>query len=360
MSNSTSIATLDARARDIFRQIVETYLSTGEPVGSRTLSKQRLNLSPASIRNVMADLAAAGLLNAPHISAGRIPTQQGLRLFVDSFLEVGNLSETERKDIENRIAGSGNTLENALSEASEMLSGLAGGASIIATPRRDSALKHIELVALGQNQALVVMVSADGDVENRVISIPTGTPAGALIEATNFLNARLRGRTLAQASESVLEELRNDRAALDEAAARLIEGGIAEWSGEDPERGRALIVRGRANLLTDAQATADLERVRKLFDDLENKKELIQVLDLVKDAEAVRIFIGSENPLFSLSGSSLIIAPYMNAERKVAGALGVIGPTRLNYARVIPVVDYTARVVGRLLDDRARRGGEGR
>jgi hypothetical protein len=237
---------------------------------------------------------------------------------------------------------------------------LAGGASIVATPHRDSPLKHIELVAVAAGQALVVMVSEDGDIENRIISTPLGLPATALLEATNFLNARVRGRTLSQAAESVLEELKRDRAALDDAAARLIEGGIAEWSGEDPERGPSLIVRGRANLLTDPQATADLDRVRRLFDDLENKKELIQILDLAKDAQAVRIFIGSENPLFSLSGSSLIIAPYMNAERKVTGALGVIGPTRLNYARIIPVVDYTARVVGRLLDERNRRGGDGR
>jgi heat-inducible transcriptional repressor len=360
ISTPALIAALDARARDIFRQIVETYLETGEPVGSRTISKQGASLSPASIRNVMADLAAAGLLDAPHISAGRVPTQQGLRLFVDSFLEVGNLSETERRDIEQRIAGTGRSIDDALSEASEMLSGLAGGASIIATPRHDSALKHIELVSVAPGQALVVMVSENGDIENRIISTPLGLPATALLEATNFLNARVRGRTLAQAAESVLEELKRDRAALDEAAAKLIEGGIAEWSGEDPERGRALIVRGRANLLTDPQATADLDRVRRLFDDLENKKELIQILDLAKDAQSVRIFIGSENPLFSLSGSSLIIAPYMNAERKVTGALGVIGPTRLNYARIIPVVDYTARVVGRLLDERSRRGGDGR
>lgn len=360
ISTPTSIAALDARAREIFRQIVETYLQTGEPVGSRTLSKQGANLSPASIRNVMADLSTAGLLDAPHISAGRIPTQQGLRLFVDSFLEVGNLSENERRDIESRIAGSGRSIDDALSEASEMLSGLAGGASIVATPHRDSPLKHIELVSVAAGQALVVMVSEDGDIENRIISTPLGLPPTALLEATNFLNARVRGRTLGQAAESVLEELKRDRAALDDAAARLIEGGIAEWSGEDPVRGPSLIVRGRANLLTDPQATADLDRVRRLFDDLENKKELIQILDLAKDAQAVRIFIGSENPLFSLSGSSLIIAPYMNAERKVTGALGVIGPTRLNYARIIPVVDYTARVVGRLLDERSRRGGEGR
>jgi len=354
----TGLADLDARSREIFREIVESYLTTGDPVGSRTLSKRGIHLSPASIRNTMADLAALGLLDAPHASAGRAPTHAGLRMFVDGLLEIGDLTSTERKDIEQRIAGSGRDTSSVLSEASALLSGLAGGAGVVMTPAREAALKHVEFIAVGPFQALAVLVFEDGTIENRLMATPSGMTASALQEASNFLSARLIGRTLSEAKSSVLDELSRTRAALDEAAAKVIEEGLAEWSGEDPQAGRKLIVRGRANLLTDPGSADDLERVKRLFDDLERKQDLISILDLARDADAVKIFIGSENPLFSLSGSSLIVAPYMNADRKVIGALGVIGPTRLNYARVIPMVDYTARVVGRLLDQRA--SGHGR
>mgnify|MGYP000856830510 CR=1 FL=1 len=354
----TGLADLDARSREIFREIVESYLTTGDPVGSRTLSKRGIHLSPASIRNTMADLAALGLLDAPHASAGRAPTHAGLRMFVDGLLEIGDLTSTERKDIEQRIAGSGRDTSSVLSEASALLSGLAGGAGVVMTPAREAALKHVEFIAVGPFQALAVLVFEDGTIENRLMATPSGMTASALQEASNSLSARLIGRTLSEAKSSVLDELSRTRAALDEAAAKVIEEGLAEWSGEDPQAGRKLIVRGRANLLTDPGSADDLERVKRLFDDLERKQDLISILDLARDADAVKIFIGSENPLFSLSGSSLIVAPYMNADRKVIGALGVIGPTRLNYARVIPMVDYTARVVGRLLDQRA--SGHGR
>ncbi len=346
---------LDTRARDIFREIVEQYLATGEPVGSRTVSRLGgVQLSPASIRNTMADLADLGLLDAPHISSGRIPTHAGLRLFVDGFMEVGALSETERREIDHRIGRTPGGVAEVLNEASELLSGFAGGAGLVASPAREAKLKHVELVQTGPGEALVILVGDDGDVENRLIATPPGMTAASLIEATNFLNARLKGRTLAETKEAVLEEVRRDRASLDAAAARLVQDGLADWGGGEREH-RALIVRGRANLLQDQSAFADLERVRRLFDDLERKSDLIQILDLARDAKSVRIFIGAENPLFSLSGSSMIIAPYANAGRKVMGALGVIGPTRLNYARVIPVVDYTARVLGKVLEERARK-----
>jgi heat-inducible transcriptional repressor len=348
------LSVLDARSREIFREIVEAYLETGDPVGSRTLSKRgAVSLSPASIRNTMADLAALGLLDSPHAMAGRQPTQLGLRFFVDSLLEVGDLNDDERREIDARLARSNASLDETLARASEMLSGLAGGAGLVLTPAHEAPVKHAELVSIGPGQALVVLVFEDGAVENRVLSTPPGLTPAALVEATNYLNSRFKGKTLSEARAAVAETLAHDRAALDAAAASLVQGGLAEWSGEDAQAGRALIVRGRANLLQDTQAVGDLERVRRLFDDLEKGADLVQLLDLAGQAESVRIFIGSENPMFSLSGSSLIVAPYMNAERKVVGALGVIGPTRLNYARVIPVVDYTARVVGRLLDTRS-------
>ncbi len=356
MASVPDLSILDARSREIFREIVEAYLATGEPVGSRTLSKLGgVALSPASIRNTMADLASLGLLDAPHAMAGRRPTQQGLRFFVDSLLQLGDVAEDEKREIDARIAQAGRGRGEVLNAASELLSGLAGGAGLVVAAEREAPVRHAEIVSIGPQQALLILVFEDNQVENRLINTPPGLPPAALVEATNYLNARFRGKTLAQARAEAGEALLRDRAALDQAAASLVEGGLVEWSGEDPLAGRALIVRGRANLLQDSQAVADLERVRRLFDDLEKSKELVQVLDLAKAGEAVRIFIGSENPLFSLSGSSLIVAPYMNAERQVVGALGVIGPTRLNYARVIPVVDYTARVVGRVLDGRGER-----
>ncbi len=353
---SSDLSSLDGRAREIFREIVESYLTTGEPVGSRTLSKLAgVGLSPASIRNTMADLASLGLLEAPHAMAGRLPTQMGLRFFVDSLLQLGDVPPDEKREIDARIAAAGSNPQDVMGAASDLLSGLAGGAGLVVTPERDAPVRHAEIVGIGPGQALLVLVFEDNQVENRIINTPADLPSGALSEAANYLNARFKGRTLAEARAAAADSLARDRAALDQAAAGLVEKGLVEWSGEDPTLGRSLIVRGRGNLLQDQQAIADLERARKLFDDLEKTRELIQVLDLAKAGDAVRVFICSENPLFSLSGSSLIVAPYMNAERKVVGALGVIGPTRLNYARVIPVVDYTARVVGRVLDGRGER-----
>jgi len=352
---ASALALLDARSREIFREIVEAYLESGEPVGSRTLARRgHSGLSPASIRNTMADLATLGLLDSPHAMAGRRPTHLGLRFFVDSLLEIGGLDDNDRHDIEGRIASAGRSREDVLGAASDLLSGLAGGAGVVTTPsREEAALKHAEFVAIGGAQALGVLVFEDGSVENRILATPPGMTPAALAEAGNFLSARFKGRTLSEMRGEVATEIDQEKARLDAAAAALVQGGLAEWSGEDPAQGRSLIVRGRANLLQDAQAQGDLERVRQLFDDLEKSRELVQLLDLARDAQSVRIFIGAENALFSLSGSSVIVAPYMNAERKVIGALGVIGPTRLNYARIIPVVDYTARVVGRLLDGRS-------
>ena len=343
-----TLAELDARARDIFRRIVESYLETGEPVGSRTLSRGGVHLSPASIRNTMQDLTELGLLGAPHVSAGRLPTHAGLRLFVDGLLEVGDVSEEDRLNIEARLSAKGRSFDEAMNEASVILSGLAGGAGVVVTPVREAGVKHVEFVALGADQALAVMVFDDGAVENRLMRRPVGVTPAALQEASNFLNSRLRGRTLAEARLDVSGELSRARRELVSAAARLIEEGLAAGGGGAGDA-RALIVRGRANLLSDPGVAADLERVRMLFDDLEQKEQLIGVLDNVREAEGVRIFIGAETRLFSLSGSALIAAPYMSGKQKVLGAIGVIGPTRLNYARVIPLVDYTARALGRLM-----------
>ena len=347
LSPGPSLAELDERARDIFRRVVEGYLETGEPVGSRTLSKGGVHLSPASIRNTMQDLTQLGLLGAPHVSAGRVPTHAGLRLFVDGLLEVGDVAEEDRRNIEARLSAKGRNFEEALNEASAILSGLAGGAGIVVTPVRDAGVKHVEFVALSADQALAVMVFEDGVVENRLMRLAAGVTPSSLQEASNFMNARLRGRTLGEAGLEIRRELEAARRQLNEAAARLVEDGMAAWSGGDGAD-RALIVRGRANLLGDRETLDDLERVRMLFDDLEQKEQLIGLLDDVRDAQGVRIYIGAETRLFSLSGSAVIAAPYMTGRQKVLGAIGVIGPARLNYARVIPLVDYTARVLSQV------------
>lgn len=348
---SLSLPELDGRAREILRRVVETYLETGEPVGSATLSQAMslsgLRLSSASIRNTMHDLAQLGLLGSPHASAGRAPTHAGLRLFIDGLLEVGDLGETERRAIETRLFAKSRSLEEALNEASSILSGLASGAGIVTAPARDGGVKHVEFVALSPEQTLAVMVFEDGSVENRLMPHPPGLTQSALVEASNFMNSRLRGRTLAEAGAEARVELEAARRELDQTAARLVEDGLAAWSGGG-EQDRALIVRGRANLLADS--AADLEQVRMLFEDLEQKEQLIGLLDNVSEAQGVRIFIGAESRLFSLSGSAVIAAPYMSGKQKVLGAIGVIGPARLNYARVIPLVDYTAKVLGRLID----------
>lgn len=358
--NPTSLSVmqvLDARSRDIFRAIVESYLDSGEPVGSRTLSKSGIALSPASIRNVMQDLTELGLLDAPHISAGRLPTHAGLRLFVDGFLEAGDPGEADRLEIDKRLSAAGRDFNSVLSEASSLLSGVARGAGLVSAPTRDAPVRHVEFVPLGTGDALCVLVTEDGDVENRLVQLPPGLPRSALIEAGNYLNARMKGRTLQEAQGEVRCELAERRAALDAATSSLVEAGLAEWAGpaEDAER---LIIHGRANLLQDPGAAQDLDRVRQLFEVLERQQSVLDILDSTREAEGVRLFIGSENRLFPLSGSSVIVAPYMNAQRQVIGALGVIGPTRLNYARVIPMVDYTARVVSRLVGE--GRGKDGR
>jgi heat-inducible transcriptional repressor len=357
--DAARLSDLNDRSREIFRQLVETYLETGEPVGSRTLSRVIANsLSAATVRNVMQDLEHLGLLGSPHVSAGRVPTHVGLRMFVDGLLEIGDLSQVERARIDGGLSELGErdgSVADLLGGAGSLLSGLTRGASLVLSPKAEAPIKHIEFVSFSDNTALAVLVTEDGNVENRVFTPPEGLTPSAMREAANFLNAMLRGRTLSEAAKIIAVEVAARRQELDDLAASLVQQGVAVWSGgvAGPER---LIVRGRANLLEGMDGEEELERMRRLFDDLERKEDLLQLLDRAEDGEGVRIFIGSENKLFSLSGSSLIISPYMDAERRIIGALGVIGPTRLNYGRVVPIVDYTAKLMGRLVADRTRRG----
>ena len=343
-----SVSELNQRSREIFRQVVDAYLETGEPIGSRTLSKRLgMTLSPATIRNVMAGLEDAGLLFAPHTSAGRLPTEAGLRLFVDGLLEVGNLTDDERNNLRQQCAGFGTNIEGLLEKATTALSGLSGCASLVMAPKTDKPLRHIELVNLSHDRALVVLVSETGMVENRIIDTPPGTQPSALVEASNFLSARLVGRTVGEARQEILAELEAHEAKLDELTSRVVASGLASWAGGD--KGGSLIVRGQANLLEDVQAIGDLEHIRSLFAALETKEMILNLLSQVDRAAGVQIFIGSSNELFRLSGCSMIVSSYRDSREQIIGAVGVIGPTRINYARIIPMVDYTAKLVGRLI-----------
>ena len=354
-SHIPSLTGMDDRVRDIFRTIVESYLHTGEPVGSRNISRALpISLSPASVRNVMSDLEQLGLIYAPHTSAGRMPTEMGLRFFVDAMMEFGDLSNEERHAIERQMASSHTPhsgFEHLLTQASQMLSGLSSGAGLVLTTKQDKRLKHVEFVRLEATKALVVLVDEEDRVENRLIDLPAGLPASALTEAGNFLNAHISGKTLSVAQEELKIHRRELQAELDDLTAKLVEAGIATWAGASADQPQSLIVRGRSKLLENVTAQEDLERIRHLFDDLESKKDLIQLLELAEQGDGVRIYIGSENQLFSLSGSSVIVSPYRDSEQKIVGILGVIGPTRLNYARIVPMVDYTARVLSSLLSD---------
>jgi heat-inducible transcriptional repressor len=348
---AVNLRQLNERSREIFKRIVETYLETGEPVGSRNLSRALpMTLSPASVRNVMSDLENLGLIYAPHTSAGRLPTQTGLRLFVDGLLEIGDITEAERNQIEARMVAGGRRrgVQDFLAEAGEMLSGLSRCAGVVLAEKQSKTLRQVEFVNLGEGKALAVLVSEDGDVENRIVTLPEGLPLSSLNEATNYINARIAGQTLAEARTRIEAEIEARRAQLDELTARVVTEGLATWSGGGADR-QSLIVCGHAHLLEDVKAMEDLERVRLLFEDLDAKKDLIQLMGLAERAEGVRIFIGSENKLFSLSGSALIVSPFEDSEQRIVGVLGVIGPTRLNYARIIPMVDYTARLLGRLV-----------
>jgi heat-inducible transcriptional repressor len=347
-----TLKTMDQRSRDIFRTIVDSYLRDGEPLGSRNLSRVLpLGLSPATIRNVMSDLETLGLIYSPHVSAGRLPTQRGLRFFVDAFMEIGDLSDEERRSIEAQVKASGNgaSLEHMLTEASQMLSGMSRGAGLVVAANNEVPLKHIEFIQLEPTRALTVLVSQNGDVENRIVELPAGTTASQLQEASNFLNAHIHGRTLAEAKTAIARVKEETKAALDVLSQQLVEKGLAVWAGSEGGLPARLIVRGRANLLENVTAQADLELLKHLFEDLENQEGVMQLLDLTEQGSGVRIFIGSENKLFSLSGSSVVVAPYRDKDSRVIGALGVIGPTRLNYARIVPMVDYTAQIVSRLL-----------
>jgi heat-inducible transcriptional repressor len=349
------LSELNDRSREVFRRVVEGYLDSGDPVGSRTLTRSMSEkVSAATIRNVMQDLEYLGLLDSPHVSAGRVPTQMGLRLFVDGLLEAAPLAHEDREKLDATLGANDRDVTGLLDRIGAALSSITQGASVVLAPKREAAIRHIEFVSLAAERALVVLVFADGHVENRVFTPPPGQTPSSMREAANFLNAMAEGRTLGELRSRMTGEIARHRQEIDALASALVESGLAMWENEG-ERHERLIVRGQANLLGGAAgAVEELDRIRSLFDDLERKRDIAEFLELTEEGEGVRIFIGSENKLFSLTGSSLVVSPYMNAERRVIGAVGVIGPTRLNYGRIVPIVDYTAQLVGRLLGEHGR------
>ncbi|MEM6938649.1 MAG: heat-inducible transcriptional repressor HrcA [Pseudomonadota bacterium] len=344
---------MNERSREVFHRVVDGYLATGDPVGSRTLTRDfSEKVSAATIRNVMQDLEYMGVLGSPHASAGRVPTQLGLRMFVDGMIEIGEPSEIDRQQIDATLGTSQKDVSEVLDRVSSALSGVTQGASLVLTPKHEAPIKHIEFVSLSPDRALVVLVFSDGHVENRLFTPPPGQTPSSMREAANFLNAVVEGKTIGEVQNSIKQQIAQRRQEIDDLARQLVEDGLAQWTGEGESTER-LIVRGRSNLLGDEAEAEDLDRIKTLFDDLERKRDIAEFLELAETGDGVRIFIGSENKLFSLSGSSLVVSPYMNADRKVIGAVGVIGPTRLNYGRIVPIVNYTAQLVGKLVSDRS-------
>lgn len=343
---------MNTRSREVFRRVVEGYLHSGAPVGSRSLTRDMSEkVSAATVRNVMQDLEFLGLLDSPHISAGRVPTNLGLRLFVDSLLEVTPLDAKDREKLDSTLGSNERDVSSLLEQIGGALSGVTQGASLVLSPKHEAAIKHIEFVSLGAERALVVLVFADGHVENRLFTPPRGMTPSAMREAANYLNSMIEGMTVTTLLARFRAEIARNRREIDSLATQLVEQGLAIWENEGESQER-LIVRGRSNLLDEGAAAEDIERIRTLFDDLERKRDIAEFLELTERGEGVRIFIGAENRLFSLTGSTLVVSPYMNEDRKIIGAVGVIGPTRLNYGRIVPIVDYTAQLVGRMLSDR--------
>ena len=344
---------MNTRSREVFRRVVEGYLENGEPMGSRTLTRTLTEkVSAATVRNVMQDLEYLGLLDSPHISAGRIPTQMGLRMFVDGLLEIGEMNVADREKLNATVTDTAQNVDGMLDQIGSALSGITQGASLVLTPKQEAPIKHIEFVSLAKDRALVVLVFANGQVENRLFNPPPGQTPSSMREAANFLNALIEGRTLSDLQGAVKTEIAARRQEIDTLAHDLVESGLAVWQNKG-DRHERLLVRGRANLLDGDAEEADLTRIRTLFDDLERKRDIAEFLELTEEGEGVRIFIGSENKLFSLTGSSLVVSPYMNADRKIVGAVGVIGPTRLNYGRIVPIVDYAAQLVGKRIADQS-------
>lgn len=337
---------LNTRSRAILRLVADSYVSHGEAVGSRTLSQSLarmlgMELSPATIRNAMADLEEAGLLYSPHTSAGRLPTEAGLRLFVNNLLEVRPLDTGLQAEMEQLLDMDQQNLPAILERAGQALSSLSQCAGLVAAPKKDKPFKQVEFVSLSAHQVLVVWVAQDGSVENRLVTIDQRLNASDLQRAGDYLNRHLHGKTIEQARTDILAEIAARRTELDSLTQALVEQGMVLPTAEPG----LLIVRGQGHLLNDVKEVSELDRLRKLFDTLEQRETMLRLVEQTHSADGVQIFIGAQNDLFNHSGCAMIVAPYKNKQQQVVGAIGVIGPSRLNYGRIIPMVDYTAKIL---------------
>ncbi|MEP6940609.1 MAG: heat-inducible transcriptional repressor HrcA [Rudaea sp.] len=339
---------LDPRARQLLRSLIAQYIADGQPVGSRTLAKSSgLDVSPATIRNVMADLEELGLLAAPHTSSGRVPTAQGYRVFVDSLLELKPLDEPQFDALRRELPTEGATQE-LLSGASSLLSEVTHFVGVVTVPKReDFPFRHIDFVALDGNRVLVILVFADNEVQNRVIATPHLYSPSELEQVANFLNANYAGLRMGEIRERLKREMRETSARLHQLMVAAAEvGSQAKQSRSD------MLVAGQVNLM-GSQGLSDVDRLRDLFEAFQRKRDLLMLLESCSRAEGVRLFIGEESGFGALDGCSLVTAPY-GVEGRVLGAIGVIGPTRMAYQWVIPVVQATAQIISGALNQTRR------
>ncbi|MBN8726856.1 MAG: heat-inducible transcriptional repressor HrcA [Xanthomonadales bacterium] len=332
---------LDVRSRSLLRALIAQYIADGQPVGSRTLAKSSgLDVSPATVRNIMADLEDAGLVAAPHVSAGRVPTAQGYRVFVDSLLEMRPLGRGEVEQLRRELP-TGAATPDLLGSASALLSEVTRFVGVVSVPRREEfPFRHIDFVALDDSRVLVILVFTDGQVQNRVITVQRPYGAGELEQVANYLNANFAGMRLDQIRERLLREMREEGARLNTlltAAMEVAQQAFGESADSD------MLVAGQTNLM-GRQEAADVDRLRELFEAFQRKRDLLQLLERCARADGVRLFIGEESGFAALDSYSLITAPY-GVDNRVLGVLGVIGPTRMAYERVIPVVQATARII---------------
>lgn len=337
---------LDMRSQAIMRLIVDGYVHHGEAMGSRTLSRHLasllgMELSPATIRNTMADLEEAGLLYSAHTSAGRLPTDAGLRLFVNNLLEVNPLDDALQDQMQQHLGKDQHHLPAALERASVALSSLSQCAGLVAAAKKDTPFRQVEFVSLAAGRVLAVWVADDGTVENRILDVDPHLQASDLQQASEYLNRHLHGKTLHQARRDILDDITHRRHEMSLLTQQLVTEGLIIPNEENG----LLIVRGQAHLLNDVRHVTELERLRKLFDTLEQRETMLKLVEQTEIADGVQIFIGAQNELFNHSGCAMIVAPYKNRQQQVIGAIGIIGPSRMNYGRIIPIVDYTAKLL---------------
>ena len=339
---------LTDRTKQIFKTVVESYLETGSPSGSETvLKKAGLDISSASVRNILSNLQKEGLLFSPHTSAGRVPTEKGMRFFVDGLLEFGRISKSEKENIEQLSSSKSKSYQEVLDEASRAISGLSNYAGIVIAPKYQKNLKHLEFIRLNQTQVMSILAYENGEIENRIIEDRGRFTNSQLLQTSNYLSDKFKNKNINEIKKIIEDEITNTRSSLEQISRKLVEKGIVEI--EPKINNPYIFLHGQSKLLKDEIISKDLDEIRQLFDEIENKTTFIDILENAGKAKGVQIFIGSKNFLFKHSGLSMVMAPYKNREQKIVGAIGVVGPTRLNYSKIVPLVDYTSKVIGKVV-----------